>query len=293
MRKAVFLFVVACIVYLPTFANQFVWDDEQFITKNVLVQHISNWPMYFTTNTIAGAGLNSNYYRPLTTLSFAIDTAIWGKHTFGFHLTNLLLHAIGGVLVYVLLKKLLSLHSSSPTYDLLAYVTAFAFVLHPAQVEAVAYINSRGDSLSLVYGSLMILALMAIQKTSSDNKRILLGFASVVSFWIALLTKESAIAWAGVATLCVGLLLAKLVKVRPGVYFTAALHVISALGYLVLRFTVLQFQSTNDVWGPSSVYAHSLSTRLMTFFFVAIPQYLSILIWPLGLHMEREMKLVF
>ena len=89
-KKLVLILIGATfLAYFSSFSNPFIWDDEQFITSNAYVRNFDIGKI-FTTNTVAGAGVQSNYYRPLTTLSFAVDTAIWGSNPFGFHLTNLL-----------------------------------------------------------------------------------------------------------------------------------------------------------------------------------------------------------
>lgn len=292
MKKLVVLFFLACFIYAFSFGNEFIWDDEQFIVKNVLVQNLSSWPNYFTTSTTAGAGIESNYYRPLTTLSFAIDHAIWGAHPFGFHLTNTLLHALGGVLVFIFLRELLRFHSLDRRLEQVAYLTAIAFVVHPAQVEAVAYINSRGDSLSLVYGLLTVLGTIKLQQEKSDNRRILLGVGSFFSYLIVLLTKESGIVWVGIVLFYILFLRVHGKKIRPGVFVVAGFQLATAFVYLALRFTVLQFQSTQEIWGVSSVYANSLIIRLGTFFTQAVPQYVEVLFWPKDLRMERDVAII-
>jgi protein O-mannosyl-transferase len=133
------LFILGLVSYGFGLNNQFVWDDEQFIYKNQFVKTFAVKEI-FTTNTIAGAGELSNYYRPLTTLSFAIDYSIWGLTPFGFHLTNLLLHISAGCVLILILRAL-----KIPIIP--ATIIAGLFIVHPIQTEAVSYANSRGDSL--------------------------------------------------------------------------------------------------------------------------------------------------
>jgi hypothetical protein len=81
-------------------------------------------------------------------------------------------------------------------------------------------------------------------------------------------------------------------KIRPGMLVVAGLQGFTTALYFLLRFTVLQFQSTNEIWGTTSTYANSLIVRLMTFLFEAVPQYLEILLWPTNLHMERSATII-
>ena len=104
-KYCLLLIGIGILVYTPSLTNKLFWDDEQFIYNN---QHVKRFDIVkiFTTNTIDGAGETSNYYRPLTTLSFAFDYQLWGINPIGYHLTNTLLHTSAGVLVFLLLLSL-------------------------------------------------------------------------------------------------------------------------------------------------------------------------------------------
>src|SRR5260221_7729681 len=224
------LIAVTFLAYFSSFSNPFIWDDEQFITRNVYVQNFDIQKI-FTTNTVAGAGVQSNYYRPLTTLSFAIDAKIWGQNPFGFHLTNFLLHLGAGLMLFFLLVELFSWGAKPGTVRYLAkagaglypaFFIALFFLIHPVQTEAVTYINSRGDSLYafFLFGSLWLFASSlrgrskatdaAISKGSRllrfARYRTVLGFTrndvirilAVIGFFVAsLLSKEIALAGVG------------------------------------------------------------------------------------------------
>ena len=103
--KTLLLVIITLAVYFSSLFNHFVWDDEQFIYRN---QYVASFDVshIFSTNTIAGAGETSNYYRPITTLSFAWDYLFWGLNPIGYHLTNTLLHIGAGILLYIILKNL-------------------------------------------------------------------------------------------------------------------------------------------------------------------------------------------
>lgn len=169
--------------YFSSLGNPFIWDDEQFITSNQYIQAF-DVPKIFSTSTTAGAGVVSNYYRPLTSLSFAIDKAIWGQNPFGFHLTNLFFHISAGILLFFLLNEIFSFRLrsdknfslSDPEYSkgeskgfngLLnpAFWISLFFLIHPVQTEAVTYINSRGDSMMAFF---LLGALLLFQKTLSN-----------------------------------------------------------------------------------------------------------------------------
>ena len=77
-------------------------------------------------------------------LSYWLDHKVWGLRTFGFHLTNLILHLLNGILIYLILLKLFS----DPKVAALA---SFLFIVHPLHVPVVSYISGRADLLSLLF----------------------------------------------------------------------------------------------------------------------------------------------
>lgn len=176
--------------YFSSLTNPFIWDDEQFITSNVYVQHFA-LDKIFTQSTTSGAGIVSNYYRPITTLSFAIDSKIWsfgstqdkGMNTFGFHLNNLMLHAGVGILLFFFLLEL-------GIGQLWSFFIALIFLIHPVQTEAVSYINSRGDSLY----ALFLFASLFLFFRAMSQKGILLYIEALGLYALSIFSKEIAVA---------------------------------------------------------------------------------------------------
>jgi hypothetical protein len=129
----------------------FIWaDDSSYITENPdVLGGLSAGAIGRAFVSTRGA-----MWIPLTWLSFMLDVTLFGKGwggTVGIHLTNLLLHAANGLLVYALLRQ--------ATRNLWrSLVTALLWVVHPLRVESVAWATERKDVLSLFFG---LLALMA------------------------------------------------------------------------------------------------------------------------------------
>ncbi len=98
-------------------------------------------------------------YCPLTWLSFAIDYRVWGRDPFGYHLTNLVLHAANVWLLIVLLWKLPVLKQFPERVRLWAAVLAGAlYGVHPLRVESVAWVTERKDVLFAFFYLLGLLA---------------------------------------------------------------------------------------------------------------------------------------
>lgn len=284
------LFALGFLLYSFSFSNSFLWDDEQFIVKNVYVQHLSYLPQYFTTNTIAGAGFQSVYYRPLTTLSFALDNAFWGMHPLPFHVTNAFLHATSGTLLFLVLLLLLRRLSYSGNSRVLALFVSAAFLFHPAQVEAVGFINSRGESLSLLFGLLSLYCFLNLRKKKSENTVFSLMLLTLSFSLFSILSKETGIIW-GIMMFALYLLYSVKMKVFNNIEkVTAVLLAGLSAGYFLIRVTILKFQTLGSGWDP--VYANSIRVRIATFVFNVIPEYIKILLLPVNLHMERNVSFV-
>lgn len=140
MRRAAPLLVavatLAC--FAPTIRYGFVWDDYDNIVWNPRVQELSgeNLAWMFTDT--------SGHYIPLTWLSLSLDYAIWSERAGGFHLTNIILHAINALLLFAVLSRLLPESDVTP---LAAAIGALLFAVHPQRVESVAWVTERRDLL--------------------------------------------------------------------------------------------------------------------------------------------------
>jgi tetratricopeptide (TPR) repeat protein len=118
------------------------YDDPDYITNNHRVQaglSIKGIAYAFTT-TLS----EHNHWHPLTLLSHMIDCQLFGLNPAGHHFTNLLLHILNTLLLFILLERMTKAFWRS------AFVAAL-FALHPLHVEAVVWISSRKDVLSTFF----------------------------------------------------------------------------------------------------------------------------------------------
>lgn len=297
--KALLLVIITFAVYFSSLFNHFVWDDEQFIYRNQYVATF-NVAKIFSTNTIAGAGETSNYYRPITTLSFAWDHLFWGLNPIGYHITNTLLHIGAGIVLYIILKKL--------RFSKAAFWLALLFLVHPIQTEAVTYANSRGDSMFTLLGFASLLSLLYVYEKKSYlfsiyNLEIkvptwIFALTTPVLYIASILGKEIGIAILGLHGL---LLLYLFISTKKNIFTLIKEHTLSIIvvitniivagGYLLLRATTLNFNNSFDFYNDASIYSQSLLVRLLTFCKI-IFIYIKLLLFPYPLHMERDTALV-
>lgn len=138
--------LVTLLVFLPSVANHFVnWDDDRNFLENPYYRGLGPSQIAWAFQAFV-----LGHYHPLTWLSSSFDYALWGMNPAGYHFTNVLLHAITAVLVYMLfvelLKKALG-RESSPRLIWAAAAGALAFSLHPLRVESVVWASERRDVL--------------------------------------------------------------------------------------------------------------------------------------------------
>jgi len=171
---------VAVVVYFNSLANGFVTDDWELIFKHPFTKQIADWPSIFTSGHYAGAG----GYRPLLTLSFALNYLIGRENPIGYHAVNILLHAFNSALVFLFLKRLLR---SFP----IALVAALVFAVHPIHTEAVAWVSGRAELMALAF----FLGGWLLYLRSTETMSILPAtFAvSLLLFFAAVLSKENAL----------------------------------------------------------------------------------------------------
>lgn len=264
----IFTILLVCfVVYSNTLFMDFVWDDAYQIIENSQIKSLKNVPSLFISEVWAGVEDNhiSPYYRPIFTLSLAIDYFFWGEKPFGFHLTNLILHAMVSVLVYLLALKIIRA-------NLPALLGSLVFAVHPVHVEAVAWVSGRNEMLSAFF-MFLSLYLYILFKDDKDNKKYII--TSLVSFFAALLSKETAITLPAIiflydASFGEGRIIKKLKF--PIIYG------VLGIVYLILRTSVLSIYE----WVP-----YPLHQRLFTGAGLVI-EYLRLLIFPLNLKLHYD-----
>lgn len=127
-----FLVIVTTISFGRSLNHQFVWDDQPIISENLHLRNIDNipsffFPSYWKYNHPGTKG----QYRPLRTVSFALSYHFWKFRPFGYHITNLILHVLNVLLVYLAVAALFK-------QPAVAFLTALLFALHPIHVESVS-----------------------------------------------------------------------------------------------------------------------------------------------------------
>ena len=174
------LIVLTVAVYIRTLGHEFQmsWDDNWYIVYNESIQGIS----WHNLKTVFTSIYQANY-APLQMISYMLDYSLWGLNPAGFMLTNIIFHTLNGLLLY---RLLYNLHGER----LLAVVAAAFFLIHPLQVESVAWISCRKNVLSLFFFLLSWDAYRHYRMAETGRGR---GayFASLAAFVLSLMAKST------------------------------------------------------------------------------------------------------
>src|SRR5207237_4823312 len=102
--RCAFMAAIAILIHSPALQGQRIWDDQYLAHDNPFIKSplliLETFRHYLFLDSL------SAHYRPVQNISFIVDYFFWNTDSYGFHLTNMLLHAGSGVLLYFLLRQL-------------------------------------------------------------------------------------------------------------------------------------------------------------------------------------------
>ncbi|MBZ5554127.1 MAG: tetratricopeptide repeat protein [Acidobacteriia bacterium] len=269
------IILAATVCDLNSWGHQFLMDDLSYIVLNKTLQNPSQVLQIFTSPfSHAQAGL----YRPLTALTLAINVWIGGLHPDGFHLVNRLLHILICLCFFWTARLLIP----KPLWA--APFSTLLFAVHPAQVEAITYITGRSDALVTLF---FIAALYYFTRLRlSEHWAIRPYVLSMVFYSLALLSKESAITWVGVALLAEFVFFSRsdprefVKQLRRQFKTVYAGYLLASLTFIGIAFSVLKSVGAATIPYQDNPLAHAaISVRLMTALKVLF-QNLGLFFWP-------------
>ena len=176
--------LVGIIVFGKSIAFEFTFaDDTQLLVVNQeLLSNLANIQKLFTTEVFISMTNPNIFYRPILNLLFMFEMQIAKDSSLLFHITNILLHLGCSILVYTLFKKM-------QLSKLIGSIAALLFCVHPLNTSAVVWIPGRNDTLL----TLFVLSSFLLFLRSLETKRITPLIGHLLLYFIAILTKETAI----------------------------------------------------------------------------------------------------
>lgn len=183
--------LVTFITFAPSLLNGFVaWDDDRNLVNNLHYRGL-DWQRirWMLAPNVFG------HWIPLTWLTFAFDYLVWGMNPFGYHLSNVVLHATSSALFYPVAWRLL--HAGTPSLrpaalHVGAVFSALFFALHPLRAESVAWVTERRDVLAGAFCLLTVLAYLRMVEAEGAARRRWLA-ASVACYALAAGAKPTVI----------------------------------------------------------------------------------------------------
>lgn len=262
-------YVLASILWLTVLYTHAItagfasYDDAPQIMQNQSLSSLAGSLKYFHTpvsfaSDLRGSG--ESFYRPLFWLSLAIDEKLWGLKPAGFHLTNMLLHWLSGLFLFLLLRRL---HFSS----LSSALTSLLWMCLPVNSEVVTWISGRPYCLATCF--LLLGTLFAERYLSRPAVKYLVGYCVAAS--CALLSHE-------VAVLIVAFTLLVIITKRKGKSRAAlTLDGLSAT-------TILLYFALRPAAGATGDTPNGTMTSLGLFFW----KYLGWMVLPIHMSLERS-----
>ena len=131
------LFLLAVLTFVPSMTNGFIWDDPAYVIDNQTLKSADGlWRIWTEPQSVP-------QYYPMVHTTFWLEARLWGTDRApGYHIDNILLHALAVVLLWRALRAI----------DLpWPWLAAAIFAVHPVMVESVTWVTERKNVLSIVF----------------------------------------------------------------------------------------------------------------------------------------------
>lgn len=264
-RAGLLLVVLVLVAYWPVTNAGFVIDDKNYVYENPTLRDAGGLARIWSD-----VHASPQYY-PLVFTSFWIEYQLWGDAPLGYHVTNVILHALNALLVWLLLRRL-----AVPG----AWLGAALFALHPVHVESVAWVAERKNVLSVAFylmSALAYLRFAALDGSSPPGRwrHWLLGLAL---FAAALASKTATVSLPAALLLVVWW---KRGRVRPAdaaalvPFFLLA----AGMGLVTIWIETTRGGASGELWDLSWPERFIVAGRALAF-------YAAKLAWPLGLSFD-------
>ncbi|HXJ77662.1 MAG TPA: hypothetical protein VMS64_03175, partial [Candidatus Methylomirabilis sp.] len=141
---ALLLICAGLVTYHNSFHGPFILDDVRAIPDNPEISRV--WPIWHAMMAPPNSGLTT---RPIVMLSLAANYAMDGLNVRGYHVVNLAIHILAGLVLYGIVRRMLESDPLRIRYGAaapwLALAAAGIWIVHPLQTESVTYIVQRAE----------------------------------------------------------------------------------------------------------------------------------------------------
>lgn len=191
-RPALLAASISLLVFARAVTCDFVnFDDPHYVYDNPAISVLD---LQFIMEAFKTSYMG--WWMPLTWISLALDYAVWGLNPLGFHLTNILLHAVNtGLVVMVGVHLLPADDEKWPWQRYLPFLAALLWGLHPLRVESVAWVTERKDVLNGFFSLSSILLYLSYVATpvSLSKRRIQCYGGALICFALSVMAKPASV----------------------------------------------------------------------------------------------------
>src|SRR5262245_19578750 len=193
--RAALLVLAGLLTYAASVSGPFIFDDAGAIVENTQIRELRPAVALAPRRESPTAG------RPIVNLSFAINYAIGGLSVTGYHVTNIALHLLCGLVLFGLVRHTLALSATARSLrhraDDLAFAVALLWVVHPLNSEVVDYLTQRTESMMALFYLLTVYGAIRAAAGPTEAGRSVLRYdrlwsvAAVVCCALGMASKES------------------------------------------------------------------------------------------------------
>jgi len=274
MPVALAVAMAAALVYAPTLGYDLVWDDLILIRDRLHLYTLANLgPLLFSDLFSGGEWGESSFFRPFVVLTYFLDLKLWGLNPAGFHLTNVVAHALTAAAVVRLAARVTGSRAAS-------VVAGLVFALHPVHTETVAFVSCRTDLFATLFTVLAVLAYARWRESGAARD----GIASVAAFALAVASKEVAVVVPALLLLYDACVLRDL---RASASWRGAMRRMTPYVAVVVAYVVLRRLALSTfVMAPAAPWADPVTRVLTTLKMAAWYVWLAIVPLPTNLSYE-------
>lgn len=173
------IIIITLAIYIKSVNNDFInWDDDKLVYQNDDIKQLDfgHVKTMFSTFYV-------QMYQPLSSLTYAVEYKFFGANPKVYHLDNILLHILNSILLLLFVLQL-------SRNNIVSWLTAILFAIHPMHVESVAWIAERKD---LLYTFFYLISLIFYLSYLEKGYRIKHLLFALLFFVFSLLSKSAAV----------------------------------------------------------------------------------------------------
>lgn len=196
IKSFLIIILFSLAIYSNSLINGFVYDDYFIVSNNILIRDFANLPKLFQESYFTLS--DEETYRPVVTLTYFIDYALYGLSAWGYHLTNIGLHLVNGLLLYLFLTLIIwpSCLNPKPFFVNPPLMITLLFVTHPILTETVNAISYREDMLAFLFYIITLILYISLRSKHVNRPRSSVAaiyLLSCITYSLALFSKEMAV----------------------------------------------------------------------------------------------------